>query len=367
MSHDPGEQKDSEYEFTSRVSMPLLKTMYNKHLYENDNQEIDENEINRSSLLNETISENLLKIKEIRFICNKTGLSPIALLLILLCFIFFIMIGYFEDTLTILIGTLYPLYMSIKTLQYGTIDDTNKWLCYWLSFYFFNWIEKIFYRLFEYIPFYFIIRLVFILFLYLPQSHLSITFYSKVIKPLYHRYHNQIREVFKKVEKKLYEIETKSHITNNPISNSIGKALSKSLSQAHFKRKAVSLNNSKVQTHISNNQEKPLSPFEENPNKVFDSGVEYVYDKFDEATCQSIYEQQDDFLKTSATENPKKQSDFKIKAVVKINKDNKDKAASRNKQNDKGILDKDALSSKTKAFTNSSISTLKESKKILKK
>ena len=365
------EQKDKTIE-SSRFSMPAIP-LKTKQTFAEEDEDI------RCSHVTETISERLLRYKEIKLLCDKTKLPPLFFVALLFTIIFMVMIGYFEDHLTLLIGTLYPIYMSIKTLQYGTISDTNKWLCYWLCFAFFNWLETFFWWLLLYIPLYNFLRLVTLLILYLPQFNCSIILYEAVIKKLYINYHEVLLRYAKIIEKKLYEIETKSHLTDNIISSSISNVLSKSLSSAHFTRKAVSLGGKK------NNQIKKdsLSPFDPVPKNTKNQkntqidishieGVEPIYnddidicnDTVDSIDLNQIELEQKD-IKVSAEEdkslktrteksNTIANKNYKIKAVLKVPND-KDKSYTRNKSNT--IQNNETLKSKAKAYNSSSIST----------
>lgn len=218
----------------------------------------------RDSNLTESLSEKLLKYKEIRILCEKTHTSPRFWILIIFIIVFMILFGFYENTLTILLGTLYPLYMSISTLKYGKNEDTEKWLCYWVTFIVFNWFEGVFKVLLLYIPLYNILRIIFLFLLYLPQFNFSMIIYKKIIRNIYNRTHTKISSFAKKIESALYQIETKSHIADNYISNSIGQILTKSLSKAHFKR-VVSSNENEKQKEIEDYDDLSNPPFEKNP------------------------------------------------------------------------------------------------------
>lgn len=81
----------------------------------------------------QTLNENLLRYKEIKMVYNKTGIPPAYFVYGLVTCLFFIFIGYFENYLTHLIATLYPMYISIKTLQNeaASKEDITQWLTYW--------------------------------------------------------------------------------------------------------------------------------------------------------------------------------------------------------------------------------------------
>ena len=229
---------DPDAEYLRSTLNELRQTMPNYYKSNNSSKEsIDNNELKKPN--KETITDKLLKYKEIKLICGKTGLPPIAFILIFTSFIFLILVGFYEDHLILLLATIYPIYLSYKTLQYGNQEDTKKWLTYWACYCFFNWFEVILKKFLELLnfPFYFFLKVIFILLMYLPQTELSLVLYNNIIRILYNKYHDKVLYLFKIFEKKLYEIEKKSHLTDNIISKNIGKVLTKSLSKANINRR----------------------------------------------------------------------------------------------------------------------------------
>jgi hypothetical protein len=81
---------------------------------------------------NKTLNDSLLQYKELKMLYTKTGIKPIYFFYGLGICMALILIGYFEFYLSLLIATLYPLYISIKTLQSeGNKEDIKQWLTYW--------------------------------------------------------------------------------------------------------------------------------------------------------------------------------------------------------------------------------------------
>jgi hypothetical protein len=80
---------------------------------------------------NESLNDKLLNYKELKMLYKKTGIKPIYFFYGLGVCMILILIGYFESYLSLLIATLYPLYISIKTIQNGVKDDIKQWLTYW--------------------------------------------------------------------------------------------------------------------------------------------------------------------------------------------------------------------------------------------
>ena len=99
---------------------------------ESENSKDDQQEVSDLSLT-QRINLNLLKYKEIKLFCDKTGVQPAILVYILIVCLVFILVGYLQSYLTVLIATLYPMYISIKTLQNSesTKENVTQWLTYW--------------------------------------------------------------------------------------------------------------------------------------------------------------------------------------------------------------------------------------------
>ena len=208
------------------------------------------------------INRKLLKYKEIKILYEKTGIHPIYFLYILLICLLFIFIGFFDHFLTILIATVYPLYISYKTLQNhindydedeneneedsgDNINDIIQWLSYWVVYSIFINFETIFKKLLIYIPFYFFIKVIFLLFCFLPQYQLSGWIYNKFIRDLFIKYEKDILDV-------------SNQFINNFTKNDKNQNLKKNL------KKNFTMN-PKIIENIDENREKKV--FDENQNK----------------------------------------------------------------------------------------------------
>ena len=180
------------------------------------------------------INRKLLKYKELKFLYEKTGIYPVFFLYILLICLIFIFIGFFDRILTIIIATAYPLYISYKTLQNHfndnsidneeneenenedeNINDMIQWLSYWVVYSFFINIESIFKRILIYIPFYFFIKVIFLLFCFLPQYQLSGWIYNNFIRVLFIKYEQNILNMSNQIIKTLTHSENDDKNTYN--------------------------------------------------------------------------------------------------------------------------------------------------------
>ena len=171
----------------------------------------------------EKFNKKLLHYKEIETFYKKTGIQPVFVAIILIIMLIFIFIGIFDRLLTIIIGTAYPLYMSIKTVRKKIIEENEEeeneeeeeeneienendiihWLSYWVIFSVFINFENLFKFLLNYIPFYFFIKVVFLLFCYLPQFRFANYLYQKFIKKLFSKYEKTVIDYSNKLVKQL--------------------------------------------------------------------------------------------------------------------------------------------------------------------
>ncbi len=78
-----------------------------------------------------SLNDRLMKYKEFKMIYKKTKIQPVYFFYSLIICLVLIFIGFLESYLTLLISTLYPLYISIKSVQGGSKDDIKQWLTYW--------------------------------------------------------------------------------------------------------------------------------------------------------------------------------------------------------------------------------------------
>ena len=175
----------------------------------------------------EKINIELAKNRTILKICKKTKLDPIYLLLMILVPILILLLYFFTFTTT-MISTLYPLYCSLKTLQYqintkveGKLykkededNNTTQWLSYWLMYAFVIntecilgfLVDKVIYKIFK---FFFFIAC------FLPQIKLSVIIYNYFTGKLYRLYGENIENSLLKLMKKSSPNDRQDENSNN--------------------------------------------------------------------------------------------------------------------------------------------------------
>ena len=132
--------------------------------------------------------------------CKKYGLPPgmvLAGILSILIVIGIIIQGY--NIVVALITCVYPMIKSIETIQNGEDEATKKWLSFWTVFGIFQTLEMFIGFILNFIPYYSIVRLLFFLFLMLPQTNGSKIIYDSVFQPFLKKHQKEIEEFVQKV------------------------------------------------------------------------------------------------------------------------------------------------------------------------
>ncbi|CAK0787070.1 hypothetical protein CVIRNUC_010286 [Coccomyxa viridis] len=108
------------------------------------------------------------------------------------------MFGIFQG-LALFLGFLYPCYASYKALLTpGTADD-HQWLTYWVIYGFVETAESILTQ-FLWIPFYYEMKSVLLLWLVLPQTKGAAFVFQHFICPFMQKYASQIDPIFAKAD-----------------------------------------------------------------------------------------------------------------------------------------------------------------------
>ena len=130
---------------------------------------------------------------------KKTGFNPFVLLGSIVAAVALIFYGHCGKTVSTLTGVLYPIYMSLKAIETKEEDDDKQWCTYWVVFFLFVLFELYFSYLLEFIPFYFLIKLVFLVWLFFPSTQGAVFVYDKFLNPIYSRYEKNLDEIVDKV------------------------------------------------------------------------------------------------------------------------------------------------------------------------
>ena len=178
-----------------RQSMPEIRTI-----------SIDEEEEGESYI--SKINRYLNQYDEIKQFCRRTKIKPFYYLVFLIFSLCFILIGYFDKYLTLILATIYPLFMTFKSLKYYDVEDEENrievihWLKYWIFYSVFINIESLFGNFFKRI--YFIFKIIILLNCFPINSKLTLYIYQ-ICENIYLKYESFIKSFFQNVYDHLTE------------------------------------------------------------------------------------------------------------------------------------------------------------------
>ena len=130
-----------------------------------------------------------------KLIEEKTGIpSKIVYIVLAICFIS-VIIGYLDVYITALVGIVIPSISSLRALQTKDSDDDKQWLTYWVVFGVFSFIDLFTASILKFIPFYFILKIAFLIWLFMPNTKGALIIYTKIISKLFKKYEKQIDEI----------------------------------------------------------------------------------------------------------------------------------------------------------------------------
>jgi len=102
--------------------------------------------------------------------------------------VLFIVLGIGQSMLTNLIGVAYPSFMSFHALESsGTVDD-KQWLTYWVVFGCFSILDQFAGLILSLIPFYYVLKVAMLIWMFHPASLGALTVYNNIILPFVKKY-----------------------------------------------------------------------------------------------------------------------------------------------------------------------------------
>jgi receptor expression-enhancing protein 5/6 len=173
------------------------------------------------------------KIDEhLKIIVDKTGIQGKYIMIALGVALLFTIIGFLDKYITCLVGILLPTFFSIKAIESKEEDDDKLWLTYWTIYALFSFLDLFVGWILKIIPFYFIIKLVFLVWCFMPNTKGAIIVYDKIIKPFFLKNEGIIDKYFNKLvekTKKAGELAKNEINKNKDKINEAGEKISKAL------------------------------------------------------------------------------------------------------------------------------------------
>lgn len=111
------------------------------------------------------------------------------------------MFGVGQTYLTNLIGVAYPAFMSFIALESKESDDDKQWLTYWVCFGAFNIVDQFAGIILQFIPFYYFLKVGFLVYLFHPSTLGATSVYNNILLPHIKAYESRIQELEKEIQK----------------------------------------------------------------------------------------------------------------------------------------------------------------------
>jgi len=106
----------------------------------------------------------------------------------------------FSRCLILVLGTLYPAYRSYKAIKNKDLREHVKWMMYWIVFALFTTLETFLDVFVSWFPFYYEIKILFILWVLSPATRGSSILYKKVVHPMLISREQEIDELIEKTK-----------------------------------------------------------------------------------------------------------------------------------------------------------------------
>jgi len=200
-------------------------------------------------------------------------------------------------------GTLYPAYASYKAIKTRSNKEYLKWMMYWIVMAFFTCIETVADVFIAWLPFYYELKILFVLWLLSPATKGSTILYRKIVHPQLAKRETEIDSYIQKASDQGYSAVLSlgskgfSYVTNAALSTAI---MGQTKIADHL-RKSYSMNDLSQDTdnvdgnNIGNFRLKEydeMSIDDEQDNRMIEE--EYQREMMEKEALQEVDESQDD-------------------------------------------------------------------------
>lgn len=141
-----------------------------------------------------------------KVLSEKAGINANLIYIILIAAVVVVFLGIFEEYVTMTVGVIIPAYLSMKAIASEDKEDDKQWLTYWTVFGLFVIVELFFGYVLKFLPFYFVFKIVFLIWLFLPTFQGATFIYNKFIFKVFKLVE---RDIDSTVEKTLNKVSGK--------------------------------------------------------------------------------------------------------------------------------------------------------------
>mmetsp|Transcript_61580 Transcript_61580/g.70607 ORF Transcript_61580/g.70607 Transcript_61580/m.70607 type:complete len:202 (-) Transcript_61580:293-898(-) len=131
----------------------------------------------------------------LKWLSTKTGIDMKYISLGIVALVSgFLMFGLFGSLITSIVGFFYPVLMSFSAIDSEEKNDDKLWLTYWSVYGLICVAENFIEWILAFVPFYYPIKMAFLIWMFLPQTQGSVWLYDHFVDPVFNNYETEIDE-----------------------------------------------------------------------------------------------------------------------------------------------------------------------------
>jgi len=146
---------------------------------------------------------------------QKTGQPRSYLLLGTFIVLFVLITALFGVSFISNLFAFYPLYSSFKALRSPLPEDDQFWLTYWVVFATLALFESLIDGVFFWLPFYYVIKVIFLIWCFHPDSKGALIVYKRILAPLFVGVQREIQQDIQREGETNTNTKTNPNTTNN--------------------------------------------------------------------------------------------------------------------------------------------------------
>ena len=129
--------------------------------------------------------------EQMALIEKKTGIHGLYVIILLVVSVLFVYLNIFDNLITNLVGTVYPAFWTMKSIETKG-DDDKQWLTYWVVFASFTIVDMFSAFIVKFVPFYFLMKIIFLIWLFMPNSHGATLVYHLLVVRVFKSFESDI-------------------------------------------------------------------------------------------------------------------------------------------------------------------------------
>ena len=107
--------------------------------------------------------------QQVMIIEDKTGINGKYIVIGLLSSLVIVFLGFFDTSIINLVCILLPGFFSLKAIETLENDIEKQWITYWVLFSLFSIVDNLALLIIRYIPFYYVIKFIILVWMFLPN------------------------------------------------------------------------------------------------------------------------------------------------------------------------------------------------------